>query len=149
MAQLTYYIFEGVLVGNAGGRSYQLTAGSGGGAGSTTKRPTSAANNPYATGLKTSESGSRHVHGGPLPVGRYRILPPAQHPHLGLSARLEALSGAARPGRAGFFIHGRGTHGSDGCIVPMHELRPLMASLTKDQGGTLVVLEAMGDSRFV
>ncbi len=23
-------------------------------------------------------------------------------------------------GRDGFFIHGRGTHGSDGCIVPMN-----------------------------
>jgi hypothetical protein len=53
-------------------------------------------------------------------------------------------------GRDGFFIHGRGPHGSDGCIVPldMTQFIDLMNALTKSNGGTLVVAEAMDGSRF-
>jgi hypothetical protein len=62
-----------------------------------------------------------HVHGGPLPGNR-----------------------------SGFFIHGRGRHGSDGCIVPLDpaQFRSLMDDLTKSNGGTLIVAETMSDQRL-
>lgn len=155
-AQLTYYIFEGVLVGFAGGKTFHIMALSGGRGGTTIKGvETFAVNNPYMTGLETTYRvvsgklvhGKADVHGGPIPTGRYHIDAPAHHPHLGLAARLTA---SGRGGRGGFFIHGRGPHGSDGCIVPLNksQFNGLMAALKKDSGGTLYVEQAMGNSGF-
>jgi hypothetical protein len=50
--------------------------------------------------------------------------------------------------RGGFFIHGRGPHGSDGCIVPLNsaELVDLLRALEKDGGGVLTVLRQMARS---
>jgi hypothetical protein len=150
-ADLTYYIFEGLLTGYVEGKMFHIAALSGGAGGSTTTKTSGAVNNPYQEGLKTTgpAKSAGHVHGGPIPPGRYSIHKPAIHPHLGLSARLEHRHW--RPmGRDGFFIHGRGPHGSDGCIVPL--LQPqftyLMDALKKSGGGTLVVAEAMDGSRF-
>ena len=150
-ANLTYYIFEGVLTGTANGHMINITALSGGGGGSREHGGNSDTNNPYSQSLKTQE-GKTHVHGGPIPVGRYKVLPPGRHPHLGLSARLDPYDEAQTRsmfGRDGFYIHGRGRHGSDGCIVPMEKFSELMAALEKDRGGVLFVLEAMGGDRFV
>lgn len=147
-ANLTYYIFEGLLVGFAGERFFHVAAGSGGGAGSTKNSPSFHANNPYSTGVKTQGTAAKHVHGGPIPVGKYRISTPAQHPHLGRSAYLQPSKPAALHGRSGFFIHGRGSHGSDGCIVPYSQFQELMDALQGSQGGNLFVLETMGDIRF-
>ncbi|MCP5528181.1 MAG: hypothetical protein H7A47_15420 [Verrucomicrobiales bacterium] len=147
-ANLIYYIYEGVLSGNAGGRHFQLFAASGGGGGSTKHEPSTSANNPYMTGLRTRGKGARHRHGGPLPLGRYKIHRPAKHPHLGRSAFLEPFQGIPMLGRSGFFIHGRGPHGSDGCIVPLAQFKALMDALESSDGGTLHVLEATGGTRF-
>ena len=146
-AQLTYYIFEGILIGSAGGKHFHISALSGGAGGSTKLQPAASVNNPYSTALKTAKS--PHKHGGPLPIGKYRIEPPGRHPHLGLSAQLTQVSGSTY-GRGGFFIHGRGPHGSDGCIVPMHnsEFQGLMTALSNSRGGTLYVLETIGRERF-
>jgi hypothetical protein len=47
-AQLTYYIFEGVLTGFAGGKTFHITALSGGRGGSKAQDAgTDAVNNPY------------------------------------------------------------------------------------------------------
>lgn len=146
-ASLTYYIFEGVLVGTIGGNYIHQFALSGGGGGSTTKVGGTATNNPYSEGLKTSGRGLSHQHGGPIPPGRYIIHQPAQHAHLGLAAYLEPAGGNMM-GRDGFFIHGRGPHGSDGCVVPLSNFSSLMAALTREGGGTLFVMEAMGGARF-
>jgi hypothetical protein len=94
-----------------------MSALSGGVCCSSTNSPAATVNNPYMTVVKTTGSGSRHVHGGPIPPGSYKICEPAQHPHLGLSARLDPEHPKMCV-RGGFFIHGRGPHGSDGCIVP-------------------------------
>ena len=148
-AQLTYYIFEGTLTGYAGKQTFHMSALSGGGGGTTKGGQTSAVNNPYMEALVTSGKGKGHVHGGPIPPGRYIIHKPGKHPHLGLSARLEHPKW--RPfGRDGFFIHGRGPHGSDGCIVPLDgtQFKNLMAALTSSGGGILHVQEAMDDVRF-
>jgi hypothetical protein len=146
-ASLTYYIFEGVLVGTIGGNYIHEFALSGGGGGSTQNTPSGSANNPYSEGLKTSGKGLRHQHGGPIPPGRYIIHQPTEHAHLGLSAYLEPAGGNMM-GRDGFFIHGRGSHGSDGCVVPLSNFTSLMAALGREGGGVLFVQEAMGGARF-
>ena len=146
---LTYYIFEGVLAGTINGITITISAVTGGGGGST-KRPANATmNNPYMYGLKTTGAGSNHQHGGPIPLGPYTIGKPGHHPHLGLSAQLVP----ERPlpnNRGGFFIHNRGPHGSDGCIVPTDPVKfhQLMCGLTVSHGGRLLVLETMDGTRF-
>lgn len=150
-ANLTYYIFEGELVGTAGNRMWNITALSGGGGGSRVNPTDGNANNPYAQGIKT-EYGPNHRHGGPIPVGRYRIGVPYRDTHLGPCARLDPYDADQERimmGRDGFYIHGRGPHGSDGCIVPMEQFAELLAALTTERGGILFVLEAMGGARFV
>lgn len=150
-ANLTYYIFEGTLTGSAGGRMFHVEALSGGGGGSTQHGGNQDTNNPYSVGVKTADGCSGHTHGGPIPPGRYRISPPRRHPHLGLSCQLDPYDSeqaAAMLGRDGFYIHGRGPHGSDGCIVPLERFQELMAAIERDRGGILFVLEAVGGSRF-
>src|SRR5262245_28662922 len=144
-ANLTYYIFEGVLTGTANGRMFHLQALSGGGGGSTRNPANTDANNPYSQGVKTTDR-PQHRHGGPLPTGRYRIATPSRHPHLG---PYDADQQRHMLGRDGFFIHGQGPHGSDGCIVPLASFQELMQALERERGGLLFVLEAMGGGRFV
>jgi hypothetical protein len=148
-SKLTYYIFEGILAGLVAGKPIELSALSGGGGGSTKYAAADTVNNPYSTGVKTTGSGSHHVHGGPIPQGAYKICAPAHHPHLGLSARLDPEESKTLV-RGGFFIHGRGPHGSDGCIVPLDhkKFRELMTGLSVSRGGSLLVAESMSGDRF-
>jgi len=149
--ELTYYIREGLLVGYAGGGFIHVLAGAGGGAGSKVRRASWTANNPYATGVKTSGKAhsKSHKHGGPLPLGKYKIHPSTQHKRLGRSCFLEPDSRNYMGNRSDFFIHGRGRHGSDGCIVPFEKLGFLLDQIDKDKGGTLHVVETMDqDVRF-
>jgi hypothetical protein len=149
-ADLTYYISEGLLTGIVNGRMIHMIALSGGGGGSTLHKTVMSMNNPYMEALKTVGSGKKHVHGGPLPPGEYVIEKPAKHRHLGLSARLDPPAGHSPMGRDGFYIHGVGPHGSDGCIVPTDkdQFQLLMNLLTKSGGGNLLVVETMDLSRF-
>jgi len=152
-ADLTYYIREGVLVGLIQGQMYHLEALSGGGGGSTLKRTSSAVNNPYMEGLQTrgEPHAKAHVHGGPIPPGKYSVQAPSKHPHLGLSARLVSSRHVRPMGRDGFYIHGRGPHGSDGCIVPLNSVQfhRLMLALKHSRGGTLFVQETADGTRYV
>lgn len=59
---------------------------------------------------------------GPIPLGRYRILPPHHHPTAGSYVmRLDPLPGTVTHGRSGFLIHGdsrsRPGTASHGCII--------------------------------
>ena len=147
-ANLTYYITEGVLAGTANGHMIHLSALSGGGGGSRVHPGNSDTNNPRSQGVKEVD-GAHHIHGGPIPAGRYKVLSPGHHRKLGLAAQLDPyddVQARSMYGRDGFYIHGRGPHGSDGCIVPMEGFAELMAALTRDRGGVLYVLEAMGNS---
>jgi len=150
-AHLTYYIWEGLLAGTASGRVFSIPALSGGGGGSTRHRDTAATNNPYMEALKTTgvANSKAHRHGGPIPPGEYVIEKPSHHRHLGLSAAL--VHRYWKPvGRDGFYIHGRGPHGSDGCIVPVYSLdfQNLMSALRDSKGGVLIVQETMSGDRF-
>jgi hypothetical protein len=143
-ASLTYYLFEGVLVGTANGTSFHISAGSGGRSGSkqATAVDGSVANNPY----QTPRQYPTHPSGGPLPAGRYRIHKPVpNYKGKGRWATLTLEAGQSY-GRGGFAIHGRGPRGSDGCIVPVNgaEFHRLMDALEADGGGTLFVVDAMG-----
>ena len=150
-ASLSYFIWERLLAGVIGGQQIHIPALSGGGGGSNRRPSNDDANNPYSVGVQTDGAPDAfdHRHGGPIPLGKYIIKPPARHPRLGPSARLEPT---AQPmlGRSGFLIHGRGRHGSDGCIVPINQdhLKPLLEALTASKGGVLYVEEAMGGARF-
>ena len=149
-ARLTYYIFEGLLVGIINGAMIHVSAWTGGGAGSTKNTPNETANNPYYYGLEEVDNKPKHVHvhGGPIPPGRYTIHPPAHNKTVGLSAQLDPLQKLPND-RAGFLIHKVGPHGSDGCIVLADkDFHALMNSLKASQGGALVVCQA-ADSVFV
>lgn len=144
-AQLTYYIFEGVLVGFIGTQMIHLSAWSGGAGGSTKNDTDSSANNPYMYAFKEVDDKKKklHVHGGPIPPGQYHILPPGHHKKLGLCAKLEPQQRLPND-RGGFYIHGQGPHGSDGCIVPnKNDFPGLMEKLKESQGGSLHVLQSM------
>ncbi len=141
-ASLTFYISEGLLTGLAAGHMIHLRAMSGGGGGSTKHGGDADTDNPASTGVK--ETATRR--GGPLPVGKYKIHAPSRRAHLGLCAQLDPYDkeqAAHMFGRGGFFIHGRGPLGSDGCIVPMESFAVLMGYLGADRGGVLVVSASM------
>lgn len=158
-AQLTYYIFEGVLVGFIGLEMIHIEAWSGGAGGSEDRPPskkhphgvkaaprTADANSPYSTGVTENEK--KGIRGGPLPTGSYSIGIPASHGKLGLSAPLTYHS-KFKVRSGGFYIHGQGPKGSDGCIVVPHEhFQSLMDALKKSGGGHLQVLDCM-DGGFV
>ena len=142
-ANLTFYITEGLLTGLAAGHMIHIRAVSGGGGGSTKHGGNADTDNPASTSVK--EAGTRR--GGPLPEGRYKIHTPSRRAHLGLCAELDPYDKEQAShmfGRSGFFIHGRGPLGSDGCIVPMESFATVMEYLVKDRGGMLVVYAGMG-----
>ena len=143
-ANLQYSITLARLWGTIGTTHISINAVSGGRAGSTNANAVDhvVANNVLKMGQKTNHA--KGIHGGPLPIGRYTISAAAQHPHLGLSARLTPTTGGLTFGmldRSGFLIHGRGSHGSDGCIVPVTaaEFQRLMKELKAISGGELTV----------
>jgi hypothetical protein len=143
-ANLTFYIADGLLVGTAGGHMWHLEARSGGGGGAR-KNPDGNADTDNPGSVSVKESG--HHRGGPLPPGRYRIGTPSKHKGLGYSAALSPYDAEQKTqmfGRSGFFIHGRGPKGSDGCVVPMESFGPFMAALAKDHGGVLTVAPHIG-----
>lgn len=146
-ASLTYYIFEGLLVGTVNGKSVHILAACGGRAGSKTEGVVDGhvANNPYQTPRKIPP----YPTGGPLPTGVYSIDKPLpNYKGNGPWAHLHPRPGNQMFGRVKFAIHGRGPRGSDGCIVPLHphEFHHLMDGLEADGGGTLVVCDAIGGS---
>jgi hypothetical protein len=105
-------------------------------------------NNPYMYGLKEVKGPGGH-RGGPIPLGRFKISSPVHHRHLGLAAALTPETPMPNH-RGGFYIHGRGPLGSDGCIVPMaaYDFHRIMQGLAASHGGKLIVVETMDGSRF-
>ena len=150
---LTYDITNERLIGQIGNEKISIWAKSGGGRASKVH----AAGQPGQEGLgswntQRKEAGS--TRGGPLPPGFYTVQPPANHPVLGRAAYLEqtitslmyanpsAALGVSVTERGGFYIHGRGPKGSDGCIVPMEDFGHLMDLLTANAPLMLQVVGA-------
>lgn len=71
-----------------------------------------------STSYTIKADAERGIRGGPIPPGAYRIHRSATNDVLGRSSFLEPDPANAMWGRDGFFIHGPGPKGSDGCIVP-------------------------------
>lgn len=137
--ELIYNIEDASLFGKVGNKEFKIKAFSGFRGGSTTYKY-SQAQDPLLTHIKTNHL--KNQHGGPLPVGKYKIHCPKKWDHLGLASLLEPYKSNHMLGRGGFFIHGRGHHGSDGCIVPIEQFRELMnalASFKEEIVGTLTV----------
>lgn len=147
-AQLTYFIFEGVLTGIIDKDGIYVLAWSGGAGGSRKPKPTEDANNPYSYAVKEIADKQNTRRGGPIPPGSYQIYPPSKEKNLGLCARLYPLFTPPND-RGGFAIHGQGPKGSDGCIVlPDANFHEVMSKLKKSGGGHLQVFQAMEDSAF-
>lgn len=110
--QLTYNIAEEHLVGYFAGVRIDCAAGSGGRAGSKAAGAGNwwLQNNPLATQVHAGAHGF-----GPLPQGLYHMEPHETHKAM---VRLDPFPANAMHGRSGFLIHGRGSIGSHGCIVP-------------------------------
>jgi hypothetical protein len=95
--------------------------------------------------------GSFVQRGGTLPPGHYRCHFVEAHPVFGDCIQLVqtrdalAIHSPFSPypiphGRAGFFIHGAGPKGSDGCIVPANEYdRQKLNAAVRDFTGTVVL----------
>jgi hypothetical protein len=149
-AKLRFIINQGLLVGTVADKPVHMFVASGGGGGR--RQPTAkdkgkklkpsdygAVNNPFSIDQKMNDA--RGIRGGTIPAGGYTIGKPYKHPRLGKAAFLDPDKSNQTFNRGGFFIHGRGVQGSDGCLVPLDpsEFQQLMAGLTKDAGGRLVV----------
>lgn len=142
--ELRFNIADGLLQGRIDGVSISAYAVSGGRAGSKTPGALNGwlANNPYATHVKMPDN-KQHP-GGPLPMGRYRVVPHESRPNM---LRLMPTHGTAMHGRDGMLIHGRGPRGSDGCIVPTDFADVIrLCKLVRrrhDSGGPDVILEVV------
>jgi hypothetical protein len=150
-ANLTFYVNAGMLSGKLNGKyiSFPVVSGGGGGAkGRVFGEDPGAVNNPFRSNQK--ENAKKKIRGGSIPSGTYRIGIPARQPHLGLAARLTPLKVPELGTRGGFFIHGRGPKGSDGCLVPLDakNYQLLMAGLKADNGGALSVFGVVDLPQF-
>jgi len=125
-AILTYNVPIEMLSGKIGDHSFHIKAYSGGGRGSVhVMQWDRSLNSRFAN---TKQKGSHR--GGTIPSGHYLCHYIAHHPKFHECIWLERCTDAlainspfsahAIPHHRGndFFIHGRGEHGSDGCIVP-------------------------------
>lgn len=144
---LIYNIAEQTLSGEIDGVFISARAGSGGRAGSKTPNALNnwLANNPFATRVKKTD----RYPGGPLPMGTYRVV---LHEVRKNWLRLEPLDSTPMFTRDGMAIHGRGSRGSDGCIVPTDfnvvlQLCKLVKA-RQDAGGEAVLLEAVAIGHF-
>jgi hypothetical protein len=154
MSVLNYSIARQWLEGSVGNEKFSVQAWSGGGRGRTGP---GAENTPasYDVFQKESDEGSKHIHGGPIPPGIYVCFHVPHHHKFGECVFLQQtilslVSVQTRKdgpqirfyNRDGFFIHGRGKHGSDGCIVPDNPaIRSKLNRAIKNAGNGTVILK--------
>lgn len=154
---LRYSIRDECLYGTVAGASFSMKAFSGGGRGSTAgKERMDLAH--WDIRKKAPDKFDETNRGGPIPLGAYLASYYGIHPVLGSCARLdqtissllqrdcESPIGLSVTDRGGFFIHGEGPKGSDGCIVPANklDLKSLLASIKAASGPVLLVVHSEG-----
>jgi hypothetical protein len=124
---LTYFIADQLLVGDVNGIHFQEHAVSGGRAGRKNPKTRDTlppadpglANNVWRTDKKGKVG--TEVLGGPIPCGEYAVVPKPNQDgrdlrlNLAPTSHIWIISSGARDND--FQIHGRGPHGSYGCIV--------------------------------
>ena len=120
---LTYSIAREWLNGTVNSESFSMRAWSGGGRG----RVGSGAEHTLES-YDTSRKEAKGILGGPLPYGVYICKYVANHPKfheciflqqtITSIIQTDVLGRIYATDRGGFYIHGRGEKGSDGCIVP-------------------------------
>ena len=148
---LKYSIRDEMLYGSVADESFSMKAFSGGGRGSTAGMELHDLKH-WSTNKKAPPAFTQRSRGGPLPVGMYLVKYYGFHDHLGRCAILmQTLSsllhadpwsdvGVSVTDRSGFYIHGRGPKGSDGCIVPSKgsDLKSLLDTL-EDEGSVIAL----------
>lgn len=156
MAHLTYYVKDAFLVGDIDAAHFQFKALSGGWAGSKPDRSVHAvANNPYLG--NQVEDDKNKIPGGPIPCGTYSLHPNLKRhskkdhktiiPWIDLIPDPTTVLGN-RTG--GFAIHGHGTEGSNGCIVPvnprdLHDLLHATLKVLGNKRGPVTLAVVSGD----
>jgi hypothetical protein len=149
--RLTYVIAAQVLRGQIGKEKFEIKAVSGGGRGSTAGKAQSsqASFDPR----KPTRGAQADQRGGAIPPGLWWVYPPQwkdnKHPSLGVWVAYMKPTGnqASEFGKrtydedTGFFIHGTGARGSNGCLVisPPHRQR-LLAAIEAAGGVALEVV---------
>jgi hypothetical protein len=151
--QLSYSIARELLEGSIGTEKFALRAWAGGARGQTG----SGAEHSYSSyDVFRQTRHSKGIHGRPLPPGLYICRYINQHPHFAECIFLEQTPTALFQidmnanvrfyDRSGFYIHGRGPHGSDGCIVPENnaERLRLNKAVKNASGGVLLKVTDVG-----
>ena len=146
---ITYSIAREWLRGVVGTEQFSFRAWSGGGRGRTGE---GADHSPqsYDVFRKEKGEGDSHIHGGPLPPGIYICNYVAHHPKFHECIFLEqtitalfTIDASAKVrfyDRDSLYIHGRGPHGSDACIVPEHEAdRKALNKAIKNTSGAVML----------
>ena len=149
---LFYYIAFQRLWGEVNGTKLYMDAASGGGRGSSTHPQGDPLDKGSPLGSWDSDrkiDEAKGIRGGPLPSGWYVVQPPKPYPEYNWSMGAELVPTATSlirrietepnlkievTSRNGFFIHGPGHKGSDGCIVPFKkaDFYKLMEALKGD-----------------
>jgi hypothetical protein len=150
---LGYSIVKEWLEGTVGNEKFSMRAWSGGGRGRLGGGAEHTAAS-YDVFRKETDPGTAHIHGGPIPPGAYICYYLAHHRRYGecifLQQTVTSLIDVQVKGglairfynRDGFFIHGRGKHGSDGCIVPENQsARARLNKALKKAGKGTVMLK--------
>lgn len=129
-----------ILHGTVGTTQFSFRAFSGGGRGFNPRKAAKGHTSDATVSswdFHTKEHGS--VRGGPLPPGNYKCVYYANHPTFHECVFLRALEVPHLGTRGGFFIHGRGPKGSDGCIVPaLSSDRVKLIAAIKNHPGTVL-----------
>jgi len=149
MNKVIYSIAHEQLQGTVGKESFLMRAWAGGGRGQTGNAADHSAAS-YDVFRKTQHN--KGIHGGPLPPGLYLCTHIAKHAHFGECIFLQAITPFMKIDmnaqirfcdREGFFIHGRGPHGSDGCIVPELDNERLRLNKAIKNAVGIVLLEVI------
>jgi hypothetical protein len=144
---LYYNVKNEWLHGSIGPHHFSMHAYSGGGRGSVKRDVPEHASESW--NVFRAEDRDHKVRGGPIPPGMY-ICEYHKHERFGECIRLRSLISALPPRqlhlhpvlRGGFYIHGRGDLGSDGCIVPHDRSRRLnLNAAIKEFPGTRLQVE--------
>ncbi len=141
--RLIYVISTETLKGQIDGEHFEMQAVSGGGRGSTRSGVPQFSMASYDPRKPTTGSDADQ-RGGAIPPGLWWVYPPAwtdnKHPHLGVwVSYVEPTGNQAEqfPRRtydeaSGFFIHGAGKRGSNGCLVIAPQPRRRLLAAIED-----------------